>query len=77
VSILSSKKFRHSASSANKIKDAPQVFVADKILNIKAPFSEAGLRGNVAEALARFILAKNPTEEQILKYAKKKWEKEK
>jgi septum formation topological specificity factor MinE len=71
------KNFRHSASSANKIKDQPQVFVADKIMGLKQPFSEAGLRGNVAEAIARYILAKNPTEEQILEYAKKKWEKAK
>ena len=40
-------------------------------------FEKATEQGNVAEALARFILAKNPTEEQILEYAKKKWEKEK
>ena len=69
------KNFRHSASSANKIKDQPQVFVADKIMGLKQPFSEAGLRGNVAEAIARYILAKDPTEEQIQAYAKKKWEK--
>jgi len=77
VSILQQNKFRHSASSANKIKDQPQVFVADKIMGLKQPFSEAGLRGNVAEAIARYILAKDPTEEQILEYAKKKWEKAK
>ena len=71
------KNFRHSASSANKIKDQPQVFVADKIMGLKQPFSEAGLRGNVAEAIARYILAKDPTEEQILEYAKRKWEKAK
>ena len=77
MSILQQNKFRHSASSANKIKDQPQVFVADKIMGLKQPFSEAGLRGNVAEAIARYILAKDPTEEQILEYAKKKWEKAK
>tara|TARA_Y100001937_G_C7084360_1_gene314582 strand:+ start:12 stop:245 length:234 start_codon:yes stop_codon:yes gene_type:complete len=77
VSVLQSIGFRHSASSANKIKEEPQVFVADKIMGIKQPFSEALLRGNVAEAIARYILAKDPTEEQILEYAKKKWEKQK
>jgi hypothetical protein len=46
-------------------------------MGLKQPFSEAGLRGNVAEAIARYILAKDPTEEQILEYAKKKWEKAK
>ena len=75
MSILQQNKFRHSASNANKIKEEPQVFVADKIIGIKQPFSEAGLRGNVAEALARYILAKNPSDKQIIEYAKKKWEK--
>jgi septum formation topological specificity factor MinE len=69
------KKFRHSASSASKIKNAPQVFIADKIFGIKQPYGEAALRGNVAEAIARYILAKNPTDEQIQEYALKKWEK--
>ena len=44
-------------------------------MGLKQPFSEAGLRGNVAEAIARYILAKDPTEDKIQAYAKKKWEK--
>ena len=42
------KNYKHSASSGSKIKNVPQLFVADKIFNIKQPYGDAAIRGNVA-----------------------------
>jgi hypothetical protein len=69
------KNFKHSASSANKFVNVPQLFVADKIMGIKQPYGDAAIRGNVAEPLARYIMAKDVTGEQALDFATKKWEK--
>ena len=69
------KNFKHSASSANKFVNVPQLFVADKIMGIKQPYGDAAIRGNVAEPLARYLMAKNVTGEQALEFATKKWEK--
>ena len=55
------KNYKHSASSGSKIKNVPQLFVADKIFNIKQPYGDAAIRGNVAEPMAYYILAKAPT----------------
>jgi hypothetical protein len=69
------KNFKHSASSANKFVNVPQLFVADKIMGIKQPYGDAAIRGNVAEPLARYLMAKDVTGEQALDFATKKWEK--
>jgi len=69
------KNFKHSASSANKFVNVPQLFVADKIMGIKQPYGDAAIRGNVAEPLARYLMAKDLTREQALDFATKKWEK--
>ena len=69
------KKYRHSASSALKIKNAPQLFVADKIMKLKQPYGDAAIRGNVAEPLGRYLMAKDITEEQAWDYAVKKFKK--
>jgi len=69
------KNFIHSASSGSKINNVPQVFIADKIFGIKQPSSDSAIRGNVAEPLAYYVMAKDPTEEQAIDYATKKWKK--
>jgi len=69
------KNYKHSASSGSKIKNVPQLFVADKIFGIKQNYSDAAKRGNVAEPMAYYILAKDPTKEQAIDYATKKWKK--
>jgi len=69
------KNFKHSASSGSKIKNVPQLFVADKIFGIKSKFGDSAIRGNMAEALGYYILAKDPTKEQAIDYATKKWNK--
>ena len=69
------KNFKHSASSTNKFVNVPQLFVADKIMGIKQPYGDAAIRGNVAEPLARYLMAKDLTREQALDFATKKWEK--
>jgi len=69
------KNYKHSASSGSKIKNVPQLFVADKIFNIKQPYGDAAIRGNVAEPMAYYILAKDPTKDQAINYATKKWKK--
>ena len=69
------KNFKHSASSANKIKNVPQLFVADKIFGLKQPYGDSAKRGNCSEALGYYILAKDPTREQAIDYATKKWKK--
>ena len=69
------KNFKHSASSGSKIKNVPQLFVADKIFGIKSKYGDSAIRGNMAEALGYYILAKDPTREQAIDYATKKWKK--
>ena len=52
------KNFKHSASSGSKIKNVPQLFVADKIFGLKQPYGDAAKRGNVAEPMAYYNLYK-------------------
>ena len=67
--------YKHSASSGSKVKNVPQLFVADKIFKLRQPYGDAAKRGNVAEPMAYYILAKDPTREQAIDYATKKWKK--
>jgi len=69
------KNFRHSASSANKFVNVPQLFVADKIMGIKQPYGDQAIRGNNSESLAYYMMAKDPTKDQAIDYATKKWKK--
>ena len=67
--------YKHSASSGSKVKNVPQLFVADKIFKLRQPYGDAAKRGNCSEALGYYILAKDPTREQAIDYATKKWKK--
>ena len=67
--------YKHSASSGSKVKNVPQLFIADKIFGLKQPYGDAAKRGNVAEPMGYYILAKDPTREQAIDYATKKWKK--
>jgi hypothetical protein len=67
--------YKHSASSGNKIVNAPQAFIAEKIFKIKSGYGDSAKRGNVAEPMGYYILAKDPTKEQAIDYATKKWKK--
>jgi len=67
--------YKHSASSGNKIVNAPQSFIAEKIFKIKSGYGDSAKRGNMSEALGYYILAKDPTKEQAIDYATKKWKK--
>ena len=69
------KNFKHSASSANKFVNVPQLFVADKIMGIKQPYGDQAIRGNNSESLAYYMMAKDPTKDQAIDYATKKWKK--
>jgi hypothetical protein len=69
------KNFKHSASSTDKFVKVPQLFVADKIMGIKQPYGDAAIRGNVAEPMAYYMMAKDPTKDQAIDYATKKWKK--
>lgn len=64
--------YKHSASSGNKIVNAPQLFIAEKIFKIKQPYGDPAKRGNVAEPMGYYILAKDPSKEQAIDYATKK-----
>jgi hypothetical protein len=69
------KNFKHSASSTDKFVKVPQLFVADKIMGIKSGYGDAAIRGNVSEPLAYYMMAKDPTKDQAIDYATKKWKK--
>ncbi len=74
MSILTDINYRHSAGKLNKFRNDMQGFVAEQIFNIKSKANDKMKRGNVTEEVARFILHRDPTDDDILKYTQKKAE---
>ena len=74
MSILTDIKHRHSAGSLNGFVDNPQIEIAKRIFGLKPVANDNMIRGNVSEHIARFILARDPDEKTLKKYARKKWE---
>ena len=72
MSVLTELNYRHSAGKLNKFRNDPQGYVAEQIFNIKSKPNDKMKRGNVTEEIARFILHRDPDDEQILSYAQKK-----
>lgn len=67
------KNFKHSPSSLNLLRNAPQKFVAKKIFGFDSLANDNMKRGTVAEYACRYLLAKDPTDDQLINYIKKWW----
>ena len=74
MSILTDINYRHSAGKLNKFRYDGQGWVAEQIFNIQSKANDKMKRGNVTEEVARFILHRDPTDDDILKYTQKKAE---
>lgn len=68
--------YRHSPSSLNSIRNAPQQFVANKVFGIRSKANDKMKRGTIAEYACRFLLAKDPSDEHLMNYISKWWARE-